>query len=691
MADRRTYNQALLQPPQRRTANGHGRPGARRLASVLALAALFAALLVACTGPGDQNQPPAAPGSVSANPIPGGVRVVWLDLSSNEAEFIVYRSTDGDEDEAAALTEIARVPTDVVMYEDYDIDSSASYQYAVAATNQFGSSEQVLQEPAEPVSPGVGVRLTLTFDGVGSVDVLNGGQTVVCTSQCVLGLAQGSSVTLTASGAEGSAFAGWDGACSKAGPCTFTINDDTDVEARFSRHVLLLEATGDSAVDLVVSPVDAFGATECNLGPGQACAFGYEFDSALKVSVNSTLVEPQATFEGYAGACTAPVGRYCLIDVDGETAVEVEAVRVPVVEAKAYAGLEDVGLVVAADDGLLVGVDDSPGDSHAAFVVSDPATGSVTVADDGSFEYQPAPDANGAVTFQFAARDAHGNESTAKTVTLTVGAVNDAPTFDLAADPPATFGNGVPVSRPSFATALHPGGGPDEAGQALSFTLTRTDGAADLLSAGPTLTVSAATATLTYTPALGRFGTATYEARLTDNGGTASGGADTSAVQSFTITVTPAVLTTSITSGQGGIDRGPGPNAPGSFEYGWGANVTLTAEPASGYAFASWNGACQGQGSPCGVTMDANKAVGAAFWPIVRVNGGFFGTVTSTPAGLNCNPLIAVGTCAVAVPANTSMTLSTNSPASFSGVVCEPVTPTTCAFTVTEPVTVTVD
>src|SRR5207248_1910799 len=45
------------------------------------------------------------------------------------------------------------------------------------------------------------------------------------------------------------------------------------------------------------------------------------------------------------------------------------------------------------------------------------------------------------------------------------------------------------------------------------------------------------TGTLTYTPAANANGTATITLVLKDNGGTANGGADTSASQSFTITV----------------------------------------------------------------------------------------------------------------------------------------------------------
>ena len=43
---------------------------------------------------------------------------------------------------------------------------------------------------------------------------------------------------------------------------------------------------------------------------------------------------------------------------------------------------------------------------------------------------------------------------------------------------------------------------------------------------------------LTYTPAANQNGTATITLRITDNGGTANGGIDVSATQTFVITVT---------------------------------------------------------------------------------------------------------------------------------------------------------
>ena len=58
-----------------------------------------------------------------------------------------------------------------------------------------------------------------------------------------------------------------------------------------------------------------------------------------------------------------------------------------------------------------------------------------------------------------------------------------------------------------------------------------------------------ATGTLTYTPATDQFGTATITVVAQDNGGTANGGVDTSAPQTFTINVTTVNHAPSFTKG----------------------------------------------------------------------------------------------------------------------------------------------
>src|SRR6185437_3791309 len=84
---------------------------------------------------------------------------------------------------------------------------------------------------------------------------------------------------------------------------------------------------------------------------------------------------------------------------------------------------------------------------------------------------------------------------------------------------------------PNWATALSAGPA-DEATQTLSFQVSATPAA--FFSVAPAI---APNGTLTYTPASSASGAATVTVQLKDTGGTANGGVDTSAPQTFTISV----------------------------------------------------------------------------------------------------------------------------------------------------------
>ena len=99
--------------------------------------------------------------------------------------------------------------------------------------------------------------------------------------------------------------------------------------------------------------------------------------------------------------------------------------------------------------------------------------------------------------------------------------------------------------------------------------------------------------------------------------------------------------TGTVTSTPAGINCGTGAGC--EHEYEEGTEVTLSPAAASGSEFKEWSGACSGSGA-CKVTMSEAKSVSAKFDPIPKPKfkltvsklGGGGGTITSTPAGINC-------------------------------------------------------
>jgi Divergent InlB B-repeat domain len=125
------------------------------------------------------------------------------------------------------------------------------------------------------------------------------------------------------------------------------------------------------------------------------------------------------------------------------------------------------------------------------------------------------------------------------------------------------------------------------------------------------------------------------------------------AVQTYQLSVTPpASGTGSVTSTPAGI------NCPAtcSATFPQSTQVKLSAVPANNYFFGGWSGACSGTAS-CTVSMTGTENVNAAFHAgevlTVSISGTGVGTVTSSPAGINCPT-----TCSFTFPPNTPVTLT---------------------------------
>jgi YVTN family beta-propeller protein len=201
-----------------------------------------------------------------------------------------------------------------------------------------------------------------------------------------------------------------------------------------------------------------------------------------------------------------------------------------------------------------IAVHEDPGDRLTAILVSGPSNGSLTLDDDGSFSYTPTADYNGTDSFVYKVNDG-SLDSNLATVAITVNAINDAPSFTKGPDQNVVQSAG-PQTINGWATNVNPGPptATDEAAQTLAFntTVTGTTGSLTFSSAPA---IDAVTGDLTFTAATGTNGSATIGVTVSDNGGTANGGIDTSAAQQFTITVACSLAVTTLTDGGPGSLR----------------------------------------------------------------------------------------------------------------------------------------
>jgi VCBS repeat-containing protein len=161
--------------------------------------------------------------------------------------------------------------------------------------------------------------------------------------------------------------------------------------------------------------------------------------------------------------------------------------------ADAYETDEDVALTVEAP-GVLANDTDADGDALTAVLDTDVSHGTLTLSADGSFSYTPDASYNGPDGFTYHASDGEARSSTVL-VTLTVNAVNDAPTADV---------GGPYTGEAGLAVAFDGTGSSDVDGNVVSYTWDFGDGA----------TGTGATPTHVYATA----GTYTVTLTVTDDG-----------------------------------------------------------------------------------------------------------------------------------------------------------------------------
>ena len=227
----------------------------------------------------------------------------------------------------------------------------------------------------------------------------------------------------------------------------------------------------------------------------------------------------------------------------------------------------------------------------------------IPVGNIGNLTYTPNADYFGPDTFNWNASDGTSFAVNPAAVNITVNAVNDVPSFTRGLDQ-TVFEDAGPQTVNTWATAIS--AGPNEAPQVVDFIVTNNNNA--LFSVQPAVS---ATGALTYTTASNANGTAVVSVKIHDDGGTANGGVDTSAIQTFNITVTAVNDAPSFTAGTNQT-----------------INEDAAAQTVSGWATAISAGAPDESGQTLNFIVTNNKNAFFTVQPAVAANG----TLTYTPA-----------------------------------------------------------
>lgn len=275
------------------------------------------------------------------------------------------------------------------------------------------------------------------------------------------------------------------------------------------------------------------------------------------------------------------------------------------------------------------------------------STGPTVDATTGNLTYTPAANANGGATITLVLKDDGGtasggvDTSPAQTFVITVTPVNDAPSFTKGPDQTVLENAGAQTVNP-WATALSAGPA-NEAGQTLTFNLTGNTNPG-LFSAGPAISPAGV---LTYTPTAGASGTATITVTLSDSGSGVAPDVNTSAPQTFLITVTavddpPTAVADSATLNEDDPATAIDVLANDTDTDGGPMTINSVTQPANGTVVLT--GGLPGAHTGLTYQPNPNYCGGAPDTFTYTLNGGSTATVSVTVTCVDDNPVAVADT-----------------------------------------------
>lgn len=518
--------------------------------------------------------------------------------------------------------------------------------------------------------------LAIQVSPASSGTVISSPAGINCAASCNANFVSGTVVTLTIAPSQNFAFTGWSGACSGSGACSVTLNADTTVAANFAapppmQSTLSITASGAGSGTVSSNPA--------GIACGSTCSSS--FNSGTQVTLTASPATGSA-FAGWSGAVCAGTGT-CTVAVNTDTAVT--AIFVPVFTLTTNTAGTGSGSITSVPAGINCGASCSSTFSAGTMVslAAAPASGSSFTgwsgACTGTGSCNVTLNSSQNVTANF------GPSAPQPQYTLTVtttgsGSVTSSPTgINCGSSCSAAYNSGTsvtltptPASGSAFLgwnSAFCAGTSPCtivlNSDEAIAANFVQLNSLTVNLAGSGTGTVSSVPAGVNCgTACSAQYGAGTMVSLaatpstgsvFTSWGGSCSGSGSCSVAMNsaqtvsaqfdpqplpqYALTVSPSGNGTgTISSTPPGIDCG----ATCVFNFAGGTSVTLTANPASGSGFLGWvSSACTGI-DPCTLTVNSPQSVGANFGLLqpltVTVGGLGSGAVTSTPAGINCEP-----------------------------------------------------
>ncbi len=195
-------------------------------------------------------------------------------------------------------------------------DVLAGYYKVRASAYGYRTAESSVFETPPPPSS-IDLQLGRQYDlyvsasgsGSGTITSSQGG--INCGSSCSAIYDSGTQVTLTATAAAGSRFAGWSGGgCSRTGSCQVTMSGDTSVYATFSRvYSVSVSKLGTGSGTVTSSPA--------GISCGGTCSSAFELGAAVTLSATPA---SGSTFAGWSGGSCSGSGS-CTLFVSADRSI----------------------------------------------------------------------------------------------------------------------------------------------------------------------------------------------------------------------------------------------------------------------------------------------------------------------------------------------------------------------------------